>query len=581
MISDHLLTDTRFQWQRLRSSQIPRSFAPAITVSGAFTDGGNYAGTVEDHQDNFDLENDSIATWGRHTIHFGARARVHYDANSSTSGENGNYFFYTLGQYNAKIPGQYHATVINHPLVRAVLFDGAIFYQDNWRWKPNLNLGYGIRFEGQNRISDHADWAPRIEMAWAPWQHGKPPKTVIRAGYGWFYGRFTVPNSFSAAGNTPFIIQAIHDNQINQHSYVVNSPDFYNPSSPAPASDLEAASTAIPSYRTVSPHFHAALSMQAAIGVDRRFSKHITGNLTYLYTRGIHQYLTNKLTAPAFDPSTYTITGPLPDIYNYQFQSGGIYKQQELVASIGGQIQKLRFNARYNLNFAKSDTEGVNYFPSIPHDPGLDYGRAAFAVRSSFMLMTTYKLPYKIVFTTFTMAQSGMPYNITIGSDLTGNNQNNARPTYGICGAPGVVTTRFGCLDTNPVGKGERMVPYGIGVGPSNAVLHLAITKAIGIGTKEKTKSGFSGGSGNSGNVSQRGLGGSQQSMSVAAKAPRKYILTLGVVSENALNIVNLAPPNGVLNSSLFGTSQSLAGGQFGNGMPGNRAIRFIAIFNF
>lgn len=582
VFSDHLLMDTRFQWQRIRRSQIPRSLIPAITVMGAFTDGGNGTGTIEDHQDNFDLESDSIATWGRHTIHFGARARIYRDANYSTSGENGTYFFYSLDQYAARTPGQYHATVIEHPLVRATLFDGALFYQDSWGWKPNLNLGYGIRFEGQNRIGSHTNWAPRIEMAWAPWQHGKPPGTVLRAGYGWFYDRFTVPSSFDPGNSsTPYIMQAIHDNRINQQSYVVNDPTFFNPSAPAAAADLVTASSAIPSYYTVSPHLKAALNMQGAIGLDHKFGKHVTANLTYLYTRGIHQYLTNNISAPAFDPSTYTITGPLPDIYNYQFQSSGIYRQNELVVSTGGQLQRLQFSIRYNLSFAKSDTQGVHYFPSVPHDPRLDYGRAAFAARNNFMVMTTYRLPYKVVFSTFSMARSGVPYNITIGSDSTGNNQNNARPTYGACGMPDVVTTRFGCLDTNPAGKGEKMIPYGIGVGPANVVMHVAITKAIGIGPKERTENGFSGGPGGSGNVSEHGLGGGQQSMSVAAKAPRKFTLTLAVVAENALNIVNLAPPNGVLNSTLFGTSQALAGEEFSSQMPGNRIIRFGAILNF
>ena len=56
-----------------------------------------------------------------------------------------------------------------------------------------------------------------------------PPKTVLRAGYGWFYDRFTVPNSFSSSTGTPYIMQAIHQNGINQQSYVISNPDFYNP----------------------------------------------------------------------------------------------------------------------------------------------------------------------------------------------------------------------------------------------------------------------------------------------------------------------------------------------------------------
>ena len=66
--------------------------------------------------------------------------------------------------------------------------------------------------------------------------------------------------------------------------------------------------------------------MQGGVGVDRQVGK-ATFNATYLFTRGIHQYLSNNVTAPDFDTSTYTITGPPPNIYNYQFQSGGVFSQ--------------------------------------------------------------------------------------------------------------------------------------------------------------------------------------------------------------------------------------------------------------
>jgi outer membrane receptor for ferrienterochelin and colicin len=65
-----------------------------------------------------------------------------------------------------------------------VLFDAGVFVQDHWRVKPNFTLSYGLRYEGQNWIADHADFAPRLSFAWAPWgKVGKPGKTVIRGGY--------------------------------------------------------------------------------------------------------------------------------------------------------------------------------------------------------------------------------------------------------------------------------------------------------------------------------------------------------------------------------------------------------------
>lgn len=149
-------------------------------------------------------------------------------------------------------------------------------------------------------------------------------------------------------------------------------------------------------------------------------------------------------------------------------------------------------------------------------------------------------------------AQSGTPYNLTIGSDLTGNNQFNARPTYGVCGALNVKTTQYGCLDTSPAGKDERLVPYGAGLGPANAVLHVRVSKVIGIGPRiEKAGEGQSFTPGGGG-VSGRGLGSGGGSIRLDAAAPRRYNLTLVAGANNLLNMVNLGTPNGVLLSPLF-----------------------------
>jgi hypothetical protein len=239
-------------------------------------------------------------------------------------------------------------------------------------------------------------------------------------------------------------------------------------------------------------------------------------------------------------------------------------------------------HSSYTFNDAQSDTQGVTYSPSVASKPSLDYGRASFGIHHRLVILGTYAAPHGIILAPLLFAQSGTPYNLTIGNDLTGNNQFNARPTYGTCGAADVVSTPYGCLDTNPIGKGEAIVPYGIGTGPANFALHMRISKAFGIGPRIKgtTNSGFGGGGGN-GNVSGRGLGGAQAAPKLDASVPRKYSLTIVATSFNVLNIVNRGTPNGVLNSTLFGKTQSLAGDGFGSNTAGNRSVFLQAMFNF
>ncbi|MGD0738261.1 MAG: carboxypeptidase regulatory-like domain-containing protein [Terracidiphilus sp.] len=589
VINPHLLMEPRFLWRRTRSNWVPNLTIPTIAVQGAFTTGGSGLGTAQDHIDVFMLQDYGTATAQAHTIRFGARVRSYRDANYSNAGANGSYFFncalasQCADSYQSQTPAQYTATVISNPLARALLFDGSVFVQDDWRVNKSLLLGLGLRYEGQNYIHDRADWAPRLALAWTPGRPGKnPPKTVVRAGYGWFFNRFTVPTNFNGPSGTPYIIQAIHDNLINQKSYTVANPAFYNPNAAEPASVLTSTASSIPTYHSVDPHFHASLDMQTGIGVDHQFGKRVTSNITYLYTQGVHQYLTNNVTAPDFDEADYTITGPTPAAYNYQFQSGGFYRQNQLILSSALQLKKFTLSGNYTFSEAKSDTQGIGSFPSVAQDPGFDYGRATFGIRHRVVFIESYTAPHGIVFASLLAAQSGTPYNLTIGDDLTGSNQFNARPAYGTCGNTGVVSTQYGCLDTDPTGKNEPIVPFGVGMGPANWVYHVRVSKVFGIGPKIKTAGdGQTFTPNQGGGVGGRGIGSGGPAIRLDAAAPRRFNLTLAAGVNNVFNIVNWGTPNGVLLSPLFNKTQSLANGQFGSPVPGNSSVFLQSTFSF
>ena len=73
------------------------------------------------------------------------------------------------------------------------MFNAALFYQDDWTVSKLLTLSGGLRWEGQNHVADHSDWAPRVAFAYALDGHkkGTTPKTVLRGGFGLFYDRFS------------------------------------------------------------------------------------------------------------------------------------------------------------------------------------------------------------------------------------------------------------------------------------------------------------------------------------------------------------------------------------------------------
>lgn len=589
IINANTVNETRFQYIGVRDNQIAQSIDPTVTVQGSFTGGGSNAGIVRDNQDRFELENDTTKAKGAHAIGFGVRLRLTRDTNFSSSGFNGNYIYPSLSAYAAKTPSEYDVTAGKASSSVAV-FDAGAFFQDDFKLRPNLTLSYGLRYEAQNGISDHNDWAPRISLAWAP---TTLPKTVIRAGYGWFYDRF----------NSTYILDAIRQNGINQQQYVVKNPSFYENAPSAGA--LSSLSSVAPTIYELSPNLRASLNMQAAVGIEHQFGKVATAAVTYVNSRGVHQYLSDNVNA--FLPGTFdaaTGTGTRPNGINeniYQFQSGGVYNQSQLVLNYNVKAKRVSLFGFYMLNFAKADTSGATYFPTNQFDPGADYGRANFDVRNRFLLGGNLQGPYGVSFSPMLVVDSGTPFNMTIGQDLNGDNQFNDRPAFATSESTDILRTSYGTFDLNPSAS-EARIPYNYGVGPGQFSMNMRMSKSIGIGPKvESTASsgafggpggggpppgggpggGGPGGSGSAGGgLGPNGLSSSGGPPRFDQAAARRYSLTFAAMARNVFNNVNLAQPVGVLDSPLFGKSNALAGGFFSSSAA-NRSIDLQLTFNF
>ena len=499
---------------------------------------------------------------------------------------------------------QYSQT-IGVPATVADYADAGLYFQDEFKVRPNFTLSYGLRFETQNAIQDHGDWAPRVGIAWGIDGGGKKAaKTVLRAGYGIFYERFPIAD----------ILSTERLNGVNQQEFIVTNPCFYNPAAPVTEAELTGCNSAVTSlsrntvYETA-PKLRAPYTIQAAASLERQLWKNATGALTYINSRGLHQLVTINANAPL--PGTYNIDDPSAAVYPdgnignlYQYYTEGIFKENQLIANITWRAgSRFSLFGNYSLSYANSDVNSVSgsaAFASNSYDIMQDYGPAAFAVRNRMMLGGSFTLPYAFRFSPFIVASSGQPYNITIGQDVNGDSYFNDRPYF--CSTPGVngcIATAIGNYSITPA-AGAQLVPSNYGVGPATFTFNMRFGKTFGIGPKlEKNANadngtggpppggGRGGGGGGGGGARGGGMspfggagGGGRGGMFGGDASTRKYSLTFNVMVRNLFNQVNEAAPIATLSSPFVGRSIALAGGPFGSGAY-NRRLDLQVIFSF
>jgi hypothetical protein len=302
----------------------------------------------------------------------------------------------------------------------------------------------------------------------------------------------------------------------------------------------------------------------------------------------VHQFFTENINAPVCstlpcDPATAPHS--LGNIDNvYQYQAEGIFKQNQLIVSSSVRMgAKLSLFGYYTLNYANSDSSGAGTFPSTRNDISLDYGRASFDVRHRVFFGGTMGMPYNFRLSPFLIAQSGVPFNITIGQDVNGDSIFNDRPAFASPQSipKNVLTNRFGSFDLVPQ-PGEILVPINSLTSAGRFSLNLRLSKSFGFGKKAESINTGSAGPG-AGGTFGRGPGGPGErgggrgggvfvgrGMDGGANNSR-YNLTFSVSARNVFNNVNLATPIGNLSSPLFGLANGLAGGPYSSSSANRR----------
>ena len=612
VFSAKTLNQFRFQYLHDGVSQAADYHNPTISVLGAFTEGGNPNGDSSDTENRYELQNLTSLFIGKHTLVVGGRLRDSQDSNVSEANFNGTFTFPSLDAYQkaeqalqscpaggaavCQASGASQFLIVTGQKLASVnLLDVGLFAQDDWQLRPGMTLSAGLRWETQNYIHDHSDFAPRLGFAWGPRRPQKgPAKTVLRVGSGVFYDRF--------ASN--LVLNAERLNGIKQQQFIVSSPDFF-PNIPS-LSALPSLANTLPSSYQIAPDLRAPYVWQSAASLEQQLTKNATLSLTYLHSRGLHQFLLNDINAPLPPGDLNAGMRPLGDDAGnlYQYESVGLFNQNQLIANFNVRLSaKLSLFGYYTLNYADSDTSGNN--PSVamnPYDLMESYGRASFDVRNRFFVAGTFNLPHRFSLSPFLVTASGAPFNVTMPKDVYGTGVFNARPAFVAPGFSEIDKTSLGYFDIAPQ-SGQALIPINHFNGPAQFTLNLRLSKTLSFGKEVARRASAAGGGsgGGFGGLGGRGGGGGGRGGygggGFGGRGPgggggglfgqgnggtRRYSLTFSAYARNALNNVNLGSPVGVIGSRLFDQSNSL-GGVFGGGgsQAANRRIDFQAVFSF
>jgi len=571
VFSPRSIMETKFQYVRNRAWLSGNNSTPVINVPGAFIGGGSDIGTSYNYANRTELDNFTSWQEGRHLLKAGVQIKSIGRTNGSTQNFGGTYTF------NGRVAPQLNALdqiVLNGgvpvaiPITgleayrRTVLFQSkafsgqqirnlgggasqlslsagqieaslrqfevGTFIQDDWRLTERFALNMGLRWEYQNDLGDRFDLAPRIGFAWGLGGGKGPSKTVVRGGAGMFYDR--VADSL--------ILRAEQLNGVNQRQFFTSDTrllDLFpvvpnaNVFSAVPQSTVQLASNLRTPYTT-----------HASIAVERQIGRGVSIAATYSRINAIHILRSRDINPPTPSGRPYPAAG---DIFAYE--SGGVFRQQQLLTNLSYRSSKnLSLWMTYTLSDSKSDTDGPDTFPANSFDLRSEYGRSALDARHTAYWGGWITLKGGIDLTPLVLWRSGIPFNITTGSDNNGDSLFTDRPAFATdLSRPSVIMTSLGTFDLNPM-PGQQIIPRNLGQAPGFFIANLRVGKRFRI--------------------------------------RERYTVQLSVQGTNLFNHTNPGLPVGILSSPVFGTATSAAGDWgLGSNQAGNRRLEFGLYFAF
>ncbi len=503
VIGSRMTNEIKFQWGRdfeFQSSQPPlpgepvsaSGRTPAVDISGT---GGISFGKPNflerrayPDERRIDLGDTFTLAAGSHLLKIGGDVSRVSDVLDNLFQEGGVYAYsnrvdfitdYATSVKNAGPPTRFYSSFsqgVGPTAFSFRTFDFDAFVQDSWHVHPRTTLNLGLRYDYEQMPdpqianpllpasaafpSDRNNFGPRIGVAYDLAGGGN---TVIRGGYGVFYGRIinsTISNAItnvgSAAGQVSLQI-------LNNQAGAPTFPEILASASATPVRP----DVVVFADDTQNPMIH-----EYDVILEQRIAANTMVSASYVGSTGRHLplFIDTNLPAPSgtvtyqasgggpVDGQTVTVpiftgTRPNPNFSRITTVSNivesrynGLVLQLSRRLSGGLQVQASYTEARATDNGQSSQTFTTSNNVLNPFDLGLEQGSSNFEIRHRFVANAVWSpasapdvhTMMDDVLRGFTISptltiSSGVPYTAT----LTGNTPNTARISTGVLGAGG------------------------------------------------------------------------------------------------------------------------------------------------
>ncbi len=409
--------------------------APEINISG-FSQLGTNSNTLRTQIDNNYQTLGSLSkSAGNHLLQMGAQLRKNqFDDFNPTGDVNGSYTF----DGSITSPKNTSGDAINaladfllgdiktasyslaQPLIGRRNYNVGLYFQDDWKLRPNLTLNLGLRwdyespmttanneysridpttgqalFAGKNASdtlnlqASKLNFGPRIGVAYSP-----TPKTVIRSGFGIFYSQlfslvggqvlfpgYTVVQSFANLGTgvpQPFRLNQGMPSVVTQNiqNPQANIAQFTGPSNPLTLTDYDGFTQASP----------LPYAEEWNFGIQRQIAKGTILDANYVGSHGVHLAINLPTNTVPYNPAldtalaqanttlTTQMARPFPGIGSFNsLNMEGTASYHALQISVRRQYgSNLTFIANYTRSKSIDDASGLY---SFSQPSGLNLGQ--------------------------------------------------------------------------------------------------------------------------------------------------------------------------------------------------------------